>query len=110
MAKLTTHVLHLAHGKPAARMTVELCRGKTMLKKVETTSDGRAREPLLRELQTGEHALIFHVGDYFAKLRHADAKKFLDLVPIHFNISYPAANYHVPLLVSPWAYSTYRGS
>jgi 5-hydroxyisourate hydrolase len=110
VAKLTTHVLDLAHGKPAAGMTVELWRGKALLNKVETNSDGRVNEPLLAELQAGGHALIFHVGEYFAKLGHGDAKKFLDRVPIHFNISDTTANYHVPLLVSPWAYSTYRGS
>ena len=110
MGKLTTHVLDIAGGKPAAGMTVELWRDNSMLKKVATNSDGRIDEPLLTMLENGAYRLVFHVGEYFAKIGHADARRFLDLVPIHFTISDPAANYHVPLLVSPWAYSTYRGS
>jgi 5-hydroxyisourate hydrolase len=89
---------------------VELWRDSAILKTVKTNSDGRVDEPLLTTLEKGAYRLVFHVGEYFTVNGHADARKFLDLVPIYFNISDGAANYHVPLLVSPWAYSTYRGS
>lgn len=89
-------------------MTIELWSidQSKMLKTVQTNKDGRTDAPLLadKEMVAGTYELVFHVGDYF------DERKFLDRVPIRFIISDSAAKYHVPLLVSPWAYSTYRGS
>ncbi|MGA0093453.1 MAG: hydroxyisourate hydrolase [Chthoniobacterales bacterium] len=108
MGKLTTHVLDTAGGRPAAGMKIELRRlpaGNTV-KTVSTNSDGRTDAPLLGpgEIAEGEYELVFHVGAYFGEA------KFLDLVPIRFRIADVAQNYHVPLLCSPWSYSTYRGS
>ena len=105
-AKLSTHVLDTAHGRPAAGMKVELWSGETLLKTAITNADGRTDAPLLSgsELAAGEYEIVFHVGDYFG------AREFLDRVPVRFLISDPTAGYHVPLLCSPWAYSTYRGS
>ena len=115
--KLSTHVLDTARGKPAGGMRVELYRvgapgSAAPLVEAETNADGRTPAPLLvgDGLTTGTYRLAFHVGDYFAGQGHPDARKFLDVVPIVFVIDDPQAAYHVPLLVSPWAYSTYRGS
>ena len=108
MGKLSTHVLDLLHGRPAAGMTIELRSTDTdaRVKTVVTNADGRTDAPLLLDaaLLPGEYELTFHVGDYFGE------KAFLDRVPVRFRIADPAANYHVPLLCTPWAYSTYRGS
>jgi 5-hydroxyisourate hydrolase len=105
-SKLSTHVLDTAHGRPAAGMKIELWSGETLLKTAITNADGRTDSPLLTgsEFVAGEYELVFHVGDYFG------SRAFLDRVPIRFIISDPSAAYHVPLLCSPWAYSTYRGS
>ena len=105
-AKLSTHVLDTTRGKPAAGMTITLSRGGQVLKTVKTNADGRTEAPLLSasEMATGEYELVFHVGDYFG------SRVFLDRVPVRFTISDATASYHVPLLCSPWAYSTYRGS
>lgn len=116
-AKLSTHVLDTANGCPAQRMKIELWSlnggERKLLKTVETNSDGRTDAPLLSadELAAGEYEIIFHVGDYFAK-KHAATRgiRFLDKVPVRFGISDATAAYHVPLLCSPWSYSTYRGS
>jgi 5-hydroxyisourate hydrolase len=114
--KLTTHVLDTARGRPAAGMRIDLSkitRGRvTLIKTVRTNADGRTDGPLLSpdEFRTGVYELMFHVNDYFTKSESPDAGKFLDRVPVIFLITDPSANYHVPLLVSPWAYSTYRGS
>jgi 5-hydroxyisourate hydrolase len=114
--KLTTHVLDTAHGRPAAGMKVQLFRVHagvaTELKAVALNDDGRADAPLLAggEVLAGEYRLLFHVGDYFAARKHADAGAFLGRVPVDFRIADANAVYHVPLLVSPWSYSTYRGS
>ena len=106
--KLSTHVLDLTTGRPAAGMRLELfdVEAGALLKTVHTNADGRTDEPLLigDELQAAEYELLFHVGDYFHD------KGFLDRVPIRFRIADRTANYHVPLLCTPWAYSTYRGS
>lgn len=108
MNSLTTHVLDTMRGIPAAKMKIELWSldRSTMLKSVETNADGRTDAPLLTgdEMKSGNYELIFYVGEYFGE------RRFLDLVPVRFVISDAAAKYHVPLLVSPWAYSTYRGS
>ncbi len=108
MSTLSTHVLDTARGRPAAGMKVELwSRDRAeLLKTVTTNSDGRTDEPLLvgDAMAVGAYELVFHVGDYFGD------KSFLDQVPVRFTISDARAKYHVPLLVTPWAYSTYRGS
>lgn len=105
---LTTHVLDTMRGIPAAGIKIELWSldQSKLLKSVVTNGDGRTDDPLLAEdaMATGNYELIFFVGDYFGE------RKFLDRVPVRFVISDAAAKYHVPLLVSPWAYSTYRGS
>ena len=105
-ASLTTHVLDTRDGRPAAGMKIELYSLGKLRKTVMTNSDGRTDEPLLdaSEFAAGEYELVFHVGDYFGECR------FLDRVPVRFTVDDPHAKYHVPLLVSPWSYSTYRGS
>jgi 5-hydroxyisourate hydrolase len=117
MGQLTTHVLDTAHGRPAAGMTVEFFArdgaGWQAIKTVRTNADGRTDEPLLADnaMRTGEFQLVFHVGDYFRRAGVAlAAPAFLDRVPLAFGIADAHAHYHVPLLCSPWAYSTYRGS
>ncbi|WP_213295767.1 hydroxyisourate hydrolase [Paraburkholderia sacchari] len=117
MGKLTTHVLDTANGRPGAGIKVELYAldGETRraLKTVTTNHDGRCDEPLLEgaALATGEYELIFHAGDYFAALgTKVPEPRFVDRVSLRFGIADTGAHYHVPLLVSPWSYSTYRGS
>ena len=102
---LTTHVLDTARGRPAAGVAIELLNaGREVLTTAVTNADGRTDEPLLTELEAGPYELVFAVGDYFGEAT------FLDRVPVRFNVADPHAHYHVPLLVSPWSYSTYRGS
>lgn len=117
--RLSTHVLDTAQGCPAANMTIELWRldgheeKRTLLKTVRTNADGRTDGPLLlnEELVVGIYELIFAVGDYFRTQNTTlPTPPFLDRVPVRFGIADPNAHYHVPLLTSPWAYSTYRGS
>lgn len=116
--KLTTHVLDTANGCPGKGIAIALWKldpaidSKTLLKIVETNNDGRTDEPLLtdEELETGVYELIFTVGNYFARYGEYPDPFFLDEIPIRFGISDTKAHYHVPLLVSPWSYSTYRGS
>ena len=106
--KLSTHVLDLQRGRPAAGMQIELraLADASFLKTVFTNADGRTDEPLLSAgaLAAGEYELTFHVGAYYGEAA------FLDRVPVRFRVADPAASYHVPLLCTPWAYSTYRGS
>jgi len=115
MGKLTTHVLDTALGKPAAGLRIELFHlsgGRILLADVTTNADGRVDAPLLEgdAFAPGEYELLFHAGAY---LEHTGQKlpepKFLDLVPLRFGIS-DDSHYHVPLLLSPFGYSTYRGS
>jgi 5-hydroxyisourate hydrolase len=110
--KLSTHVLDLTLGQPAAGMKIELFRRgeKIPFKTVVTNSDGRAPGPLLgeAELNEGSYELVFHVRDYFGA-RNVECP-FLDRVPVCFAVTDANASYHVPLLVTPWSYSTYRGS
>ena len=110
--KLSTHVLDTASGKPAAGVAITLYRGTEMLAQTRTNADGRTDAPLLAgdALTASTYRIEFSVGDYFAGLGHPDAKAFLDVVPIVFVVSDASRGYHVPLLVSPWSYSTYRGS
>jgi hydroxyisourate hydrolase len=94
-------------------MTIELWRGGRRIATVVTNADGRTDAPLLTAatLEAGEHELVFHVGEYFAGSEAlGDDAPFLDRVPVRFTIADPTARYHVPLLCTPWAYSTYRGS
>ena len=117
MGQLTTHVLDTANGCPAAGMGVALYRvntaGAAMLKSLKLNADGRANAPLLADadLLPGRYRLLFQVGAYFRE-RGASVSDpaFLESVPLDFGIADAAAHYHVPLLVSPWSYSTYRGS
>jgi 5-hydroxyisourate hydrolase len=117
MGKLTTHVLDLANGCPAAAMRVSLFRldgsGAQLLKTVLLNADGRADAALLEgvEHRPGRYRLVFAVAAYFAGRGTPLAEPpFLDEVPIDFGIASADQHYHVPLLASPWAYSTYRGS
>jgi hydroxyisourate hydrolase len=114
--KLSTHVLDLQSGRPAAGLRVQLRRvspGPAPLKSVQTNADGRTDAPLLgpAEMAEGVYEIEFHVGEYFAARGTALPRvPFIDVVPVRFGIADPAASYHVPLLVTPWAYNTYRGS
>ncbi|MGD9722018.1 MAG: hydroxyisourate hydrolase [Pirellulales bacterium] len=116
MGRLSTHVLDTAQGKPAGGVRLELVRldGERgdVVATATTNADGRTDEPLLSgpALTAGKYRLRFHVGDYFTARGVAGAGQFLDVVPVDIIIVDPAASYHVPLLVSPWSYSTYRGS
>ena len=112
-AKLTTHVINLTTGRPAAGMRIELWKldGKhALLKAVTTNAEGRTDAPLLdaATMAAGSYELLFFVKDYFVV--HMIDSPFLDRVPIRFAIADPGAGYHIPLLVTPWAYQTYRGS
>jgi 5-hydroxyisourate hydrolase len=110
MGKLTTHVLDTANGRPGAGIAIDLAMLQagewTALKTVKTNADGRTDAPLLEgaSFRPGAYELAFHVGSYFK------GRGFLDLVPVRFVITDPDAHYHVPLLCSPWGYTTYRGS
>ncbi len=117
--RLSTHVLDTHAGRPAAGVRVtlrELSQSSEPRTLVETTTndDGRTTEPLItgRPIGIGRYELVFAVGDYFSRQAPAAASEppFLDLVPIRFGIAQPEGHYHVPLLVTPWSYSTYRGS
>lgn len=114
--RLTTHALDTARGRPAAELSVELFRieGETrrFLKSTSTNADGRTDAPLLEdhELEGGTYEIVFGVGEYFARTGGAADPPFLDRVPIRFSVADPSNHYHVPLLASPWAYTTYRGS
>ena len=115
--RLTTHVLDTASGRPAAELRIELSRvegaSRRLLKTVTTNDDGRCDAPLLEgaELEPGVYELVFHVGDHFRKARLGlPEPAFLDAIPIRFGIAATDQHYHVPLLISPYAYSTYRGS
>ncbi len=116
MGRLTTHVLDTASGKPASGLKIELFRlggEPALLKTVVTNADGRADGPILdgSGLLQGHYELRFHAGDY---LRNSGVElpepAFLDVIPIRFGIHDVAQHYHVPLLLSPYGYSTYRGS
>ena len=117
MGRLTTHVLDTAHGRPAANITVELWQlegdARYLIKTVHTNADGRTDAPLLGDeaLVVGMYELVFAVGAYFSgQAVPTSTPPFLDQVPVRFAIADAGAHYHVPLLVAPWTYSTYRGS
>lgn len=125
MGRLTTHVLDTARGVPGAGMTIELYAldgERRLLTTVETNADGRCDRPLLEgsAFTPGRYELVFHTGAYFAAAGMADSPTsdgptsdgvaFLDEVPVRFGIADGDRHYHVPLLVSPYGYTTYRGS
>jgi 5-hydroxyisourate hydrolase len=117
MGKLTTHVLDTAQGRPGAGVRIELFRlagaARTALADTRTNADGRCDAPLLEgeALQAGEYELVFHAGDYFAAAGLAlPSPRFVDRVVLRFGVADAGAHYHVPLLVTPWGYTTYRGS
>lgn len=117
MGKLSTHVLDTAHGRPAAGVAIELYAvdggNRTLLAQATTNADGRCDAPLLEGslLAAGRYELVFAAGDYFAAQGVSlPEPRFVDRVTIAFGMADPAQNYHVPLVVTPWSYSTYRGS
>lgn len=117
MGRLSTHVLDTANGKPAKGVAIELFaiegENRLSLLRTVTNGDGRTDAPLMigEAFHTGAYELVFEVGAYFRSLGTPMAEPpFLDIVPIRFTIAEPDGHYHVPLLVSPWSYSTYRGS
>ena len=114
---LTTHVLDTARGCPAAGLRITLSRldggAPVLLAEMVTNADGRTDSPILPKeyFATGQFELVFHAGDYLRTAGQAGTEPlFLDQVPIRFGMSDPEAHYHVPLLLSPDGYSTYRGS
>lgn len=117
MGRLSTHVLDTVNGRPAARVRIELYTdsgsGRTLIKSITTNADGRTDEPLLsgEAFRPGSYEIHFHLGAYFRDLGVQTAEPpFLDIVPVRFHVAEPDGYYHVPLLASPWSYSTYRGS
>jgi len=118
LAGLTTHVLDVTRGGPARGLRIELYEldgegGRRLATAATTNSDGRTDAPLIAagQARAGRFELVFHAGDYFRGQGTPVADPpFLDVVPIRFAVADPSAHYHVPLIVSPWSYSTYRGS
>ena len=108
--RLSTHVLDTVTGRPAPGVRIALHEigdsARALLKETVTNADGRTDAPLIagEPLRIGTYELTFHMGDYFG------GAGFLDIVPIRFSIAEPEGHYHVPLLVTPWSYTTYRGS
>jgi 5-hydroxyisourate hydrolase len=109
MPRISTHVLDVAKGRPAAGIGVVLRRGGIPVAATRTNEDGRTDQPLLTadELDTGGYELIFYVGGYFVA---QGAEAFFETITISFVVTDAGGNYHVPLLLSPFGYSTYRGS
>ena len=118
MPRLSTHVLDTAHGCPASGVAITLTRiasdgQRQDLRRMTTNADGRTDLPLLQgdELEVGTYEITFEAGTYFrARGVVLPEPSFVDVVPIRFGIADPQGHYHVPLLVSPWSFSTYRGS
>jgi 5-hydroxyisourate hydrolase len=117
MGKLSTHVLDTMHGGPAAGVAIELhsmaSGSPQLIKKTVTNADGRTDSPLLSdaEVARGKYRLVFHIGDYFrSRGANLPDPSFLDVVTVDFGIAENGGSYHVPLVCSPWTYSTYRGS
>lgn len=115
-AGLSTHVLDTARGKPAQGVRVELYRvsgaERSKVTEATTNADGRTDAPLIGrgELQAGTYELVFHVAAYFTGFPTASDPPFLDQVTLRFTAADTSAHYHVPLVMTPWSYSTYRGS
>jgi 5-hydroxyisourate hydrolase len=117
VAKLSTHVLDTWQGRPAAGVKVELYAldpgGPRLIVTAHTNADGRTDRPLLEgdAVKRGRYRLCFHVGDHYRATGAALAEPpFVDVVPVDFGIAEDRGSYHVPLVCTPWAYSTYRGS
>ena len=115
MSKLTTHCLDTYSGKPATGVKVEVYSISDKKEKLNSTilnNNGRSDKPLLEgdNFKAGQYELVFFIGDYFKNITTLPKIPFLNEVVIRFGISKPDEHYHVPLLVSPWSYSTYRGS
>ncbi|MGK7911070.1 MAG: hydroxyisourate hydrolase [Synechococcus sp.] len=116
--KLTTHVLDTANGCPAGGLAIDLWRSspqgsETQLVRIVTNQDGRTDRPILAgdRFEIGIYELRFAIGDYFrSRSPQLPDPMFLDIIPIRFGIADASSHYHVPLLCSPWSYSTYRGS
>ena len=116
MAKLSTHILDTVHGAPAAGVLVELFRldgaAAQLIVAMRTNADGRTDKPLLEgdAVKHGLYRLVFHIGDHFrTKGLQLAEPPFIDVVPVEFGLE-EGGSYHVPLVCSPWTYSTYRGS
>jgi len=115
MTKLTTHCLDTFSGKPAKGIKVDIYTVSDKKEKINSTilnNNGRSDKALLEgsNFKEGEYELVFFVGDYFKNIPNLPKIPFLNEVIIRFGVSNPKEHYHVPLLVSPWSYSTYRGS
>jgi len=117
MGRLTTHVLDIMRGRPAAGVDIELYRLETsgariVVAAATTNQDGRTDEPLMTgaSFNSGAYELVFHIGAYFRRIDPMSAGDFLDVVPLRVTLSDPDGHYHVPLVCSPYSYSTYRGS
>jgi 5-hydroxyisourate hydrolase len=115
--RLTTHVLDTASGRPAAGIRIQAFRlagaAREPLAEITTNADGRCDGPVLEgaAFSAGHYELVFHVAGYFRTIgMDLPQPAFLDAVPVRFGISEPGQHYHVPLLISPYGYSTYRGS
>ncbi|MFD0937310.1 hydroxyisourate hydrolase [Methylobacterium trifolii] len=115
--RLTTHVLDTANGKPAGGMTIDFYAkegdGYRLVATTKTNPDGRTDKPLLvgDAVKVGQYQIVFHVAEYYARIgTKLSDPPFLDTVPVQFSIFDAKAHYHVPLLTTPWSYSTYRGS
>lgn len=111
MARISTHVLDIAKGKPAAGVKIDLCFAGEPIASAVTNGDGRTDAPLLtaESIPTGKYELLFHAGEYL-KSSGAPEPLFFDEIRLRFHVADAAANYHVPLLLAPHGYSTYRGS
>ena len=113
MTKLTTHALDTHSGKPAKGMKVDVyfvLDKREKIKSVVLNNDGRPDEVLVETIKTGNYELVFHVGDYFEKVIQLKKPAFLDKVPVNFVVSNENENFHIPLIFSPFYFSSYRGS
>jgi len=116
MGKLSTHILDTVHGGPAGDVAFELYSldpEPVLIVSARTNSDGRTDAPLLKDeaVKRGRYRLVFHIGDYFRRKGLVlPEPPFVDVVPVDFGIAEDGGSYHVPLVCSPWTYSTYRGS
>ena len=115
MTKLTTHCLDTFSGRPAKGVKVDVYSvsdKREKLNSIVLNNNGRSEKPLIEgaNFKEGQYELVFFVGDYFKKITDLPATPFLNEIIIKFGVSDPTEHYHVPLLVTPWSYSTYRGS
>jgi 5-hydroxyisourate hydrolase len=117
MASLTTHILDTANGAPAANVTIQIVKisgeKQVTLRTLKTNLEGRTDSPVLTGDQfiPGVYEMVFHIGDYFrGRATNPDPSIFFDSIPVRFTIASEDHHYHIPLLVTPWSYSTYRGS